>query len=948
VAGVRASDGRAADPGGNEDAATPGRHQAVEGCESNEQGETGEEAVMDAWQPAGSKGMVWEEWYTKDAEGGWVWGNHREATAEELQAMQDMIKGNRYCFAYSMDELHGYKQQVNIGAFRGQPAYVRPKHYSPVEEVIIHKHCVELCDAHLIKQLPLNSKFAARPTIAAKKDAQTGEWTATRFCVNYIKQNKGTETIPHALPLPESIFRRFGKARFFSKIDMRSGFHQLELDSESQARTAFWWGNELWCYTRLPFGLKNSSAIYQRVMDTVLTEAGLSSFAAAFIDDVIVWSDTAEEHVAHVQRVLQALEQQGLKAHPDKTIFMAEGVEYLGHVVSPAGLSPHAARVAAFKQLQLPTTKEELSSQLGMLGFYRCYLPGYSSIAEPLRKLRKQTAPSVLQWDVATKAAYQGLIDGLTRGDIVLEREDPSRPFVLHCDWSTRGLGAILNQVDEQGQERMIACISRSLNTHEARYPAWKGELLAVVWAVKHFKPYLAGRDFTICTDHRPLLWFMSAADLSGQQERWVLALQEFSFSVLHREGSSNPADMPSRFPITSAADVTGARLDQEGQVYRALPKVVFATEEQRRKAVEEFAAGTSVAAPGAAAALVWSGVTQPCEPAVVEAAAHYQLQQYVCESCCLVAGNVVAALVKGSDLPVDDGDEPQVPKVVEAASLRAWAVELSHQVLGSRVAGSPAPRGVVVVDLFGGMCAGLEACLRNGWHVSQYVYVDRDAAVRGIAVHRMHQLSLQYREQLPPSSWAMACEFWPQDVTVLSEEHFQKLQQLSGPVLVWAGWECQNLSAAGSGLGMMGARSITFFSLHRVLLRLQALLGSRLAWVLENAALDVPWQRSEAVLQDAQLLHRLLGEPLVLDAAQFGSRAHRLRYYWTNLVPQPMLAAVLSAAVRPPGRLVQGVLGPGRLCRDVCRDDSPPFYCCNKVGQPMQALPTLMATVGS
>ena len=584
-----------------------------------DQGGTGhggeEEAVMmDAWQPAGSKGVVWEDWYSKDSDGGWVWGNHREATPNQLQAMQDMVRGNKQCFAYSMAELHGYSQPVNIGPYRGQPAYVRPKHYSPVEEGIIEKHCVELRDAGLIRRLPLTSKFAARPTIAAKKDAQTGEWTATRFCVNFIRQNKGTETIPHALPLPEAIFRRFGKARFFSKIDMRSGFHQLELDEESQLRTAFWWGNELWCYTRLPFGLKNSSAIYQRVMDTVLTEAGLSAFAAAFIDDVIVWSETAEEHVEQVQRVLQALAQHGLKAYPDTSIFMAEGVEYLGHVVSPAGLSPHAARVAAFKQLQLPSTKEELSSQLGMLGFYRCYLPAYSSIAEPLRKLRKQAAPSVLQWDEESKAAYQGLIDGLTRGNVVLEREDPDRPFVLHCDWSTKGLGAILNQVDEQGQERMVACISRSLNTHEQRYPAWKGELLAVVWAVKHFKPYLAGRDFTVCTDHRPLLWLMSAADLSGQQERWVLALQEFSFCVLHREGISNPADVPSRFPVTSSADVTGARLDEEGQVYRAVPKVVFATEAQRLKAIEEFAAGTCVAAPGAAAALVWSGVEQRCE----------------------------------------------------------------------------------------------------------------------------------------------------------------------------------------------------------------------------------------------------------------------------------------------------------------------------------------------
>ena len=893
---------------------------------------------------------MWEEWYTKDPKGGWVWGNHREADAGHMAAMQAMVREHKPCFAYSMAELGGYKHPVSIGEFRGKPAYARPKQYSPVEKGIIGEKCGELKDATLIRQLPLTNAFAARPTIAATKDAETGEWTQHRFCVNYIAQNKGTDTIQHALPLPDAIFRQFGKARFFSKLDMRSGFHQLVLDEESQLRTAFWWGSELWCYTRLPFGLKNSSAIYQRVMDTVLTEAGVAEFAAAFVDDVIIWSETADEHVSHVQRVLEALVQQGLKAHPDKSIFMAEGVEYLGHVVSPAGLSPHAARVAAFKQLRLPVTKEELSSQLGVLGFYRCYLPGYSSIAEPLRKLRKQSAPSVLQWDEETKAAYQGLLDGLTRGDVVLRREDPARPFMLHTDWSTRGLGAVLTQVDEQGEEHMVACISRSLNTHEQRYPAWKGELLAVVWAVKHFKPYLAARDFTVCTDHRPLLWLMSAADLAGQQERWVLALQEFTFCVQHREGSSNPADAPSRFPITSSADPTAARLDEEGAVYRAMPRVVFASEEQRQKAIEEFIAGTSVAPAGAAAALVGPGVGEQQRPELAAAAAHFQLCSFMCNACVPVAVSLAAAAVTSSELVEEQCDGADTGHLKRAEQLQSWATALARSALStgveqSAVAAVPPPAGVVVVELFGGLCAGLEACLRNGWQVSRYVYADCDSAVRLVAQHRVRQLSLQYPEQLPTGALADAFSFWPQDVAELGVSHFKQLQKLPGQVILWAGWECNDLSAAGTGRGLAGPRSSTFYSLHSVLLGLKECLGSRLGYVVENTATGAPWQHSKDVRRDDGVLRRLLGEPLVLDAAQFGSRAHRLRYFWTNLGQQQQLQQVLSAAVRPPGRLVQDILEPGRHCRPVKVNDQSPMYCCNRVGQPMQALPTLMAT---
>jgi hypothetical protein len=248
-----------------------------------------------------------------------------------------------------------------------------------------------------------------------------------------------------------------------------------------------------------------------------------------------------------------------------------------------------------------------------------------------------------LQWDEDTRAAHQGLIEGLTTEGLCLRREDPDRPFVLHTDWSTKGLGAVLSQVDEQGREGIVACISRSLNVHEARYTAWKGELLAVVWAVKHFKAYLAGRDFTVVTDHRPLLWLMTTKDLTGQLERWVLSLQEFSFSVQHKEGVSNPADVPSRYPAASAADPTGARLDEEGHFKRVLPKVQFASEELRQKAIMEFVDGTSVAAaPGVAAAVARAAGAAAHQPALAAAAA-------ACQWVGMVSGAVpsVAAAVQ-------------------------------------------------------------------------------------------------------------------------------------------------------------------------------------------------------------------------------------------------------------------------------------------------------------
>jgi hypothetical protein len=637
--------------------------------------------VMDGYAPDGQSGVVWEAQYVKDEEGGWIWGNHREASEGERQSMQSVVRKHKRSFAYSMTELTGYHKPVNVGRYSGKPAYSRRKQYSPPEVKVMDAKCSELRDAGMLKKAGQDSRFASRPTCAAKRDAVTGAWTDIRFCINYVQLNKSTETDPYPLPLPEAIFRRFGEARFFTKLDMRSGFHQLVLDEQSQRMSAFWWGNELWSYTRLPFGMKNSSAVFQRVMDEVLQEAGLEGVASAFIDDVIVWGSDAQQHVADVQRVLEALYSVGLRVHPDKSIFMAEGVEYLGHVVSPAGLHPAEARVAAFKQLKRPSTKEELKSQLGMLGFYRCYLPSYSTIAEPLRKLLKKLAPSVLVWDEESGAAYEGLREGLTREGLCLRRVKEGRRFVLHTDWSTRGLGAVLHQVDERGNEGMVACISRSLNEHEARYTAWKGELLAVVWAVKHFRPYLAGREFTIVTDHRPLLWLMCAPELSGQQERWVLALQEYSYMVEHRPGLQNPADVPSRCPQSSSADPTGARLDEEGSVQRVLPRVRFETEEQRQRAISEFVEGTYVAQAGVAAVLLSQGLGESTA-AVDEAAAQWQLRQQLYHALPPVAAAVASCVVSGEDLVdmVDFGfvgppeQETHARVSLAQAGLKEWA----------------------------------------------------------------------------------------------------------------------------------------------------------------------------------------------------------------------------------------------------------------------------------
>jgi hypothetical protein len=299
-------------------------------------------------------------------------------------------------------------------------------------------------------------------------------------------------------------------------------------------------------------------------MDTELERGGCSSFEFAYIDDLIVASDSWEEHIEHVAKVLRALENCNLKIHPQKSIFATNVVEYLGHnVVGQHGITMNQAKVQAIKALPNPNNVSELRSILGFLAYYRHFIPGYSSLTAPLNKLLQNNQP--FTWGPEQRAAYQTLRDAMTEEGRVLRPIDRTRELILHTDWSVHGIGAVLGQKDEDGNEYLCACISRSLNKHERNYPSYKGELLALAWAVRMFRQHLHGVKFCLITDHQPLKWLMDARDLNGQYARWQMLLQEYDFQIEHRAGVKHAnADVLSRFPQPHTFDDSGAQLDAD------------------------------------------------------------------------------------------------------------------------------------------------------------------------------------------------------------------------------------------------------------------------------------------------------------------------------------------------------------------------------------------------
>ncbi|KAJ9533521.1 hypothetical protein QJQ45_026583 [Haematococcus lacustris] len=405
---------------------------------------------------------------------------HAALSQQQAHRMAALVAAHPGAFAHSLSDLTGYKGPR--GAFRIElsttdPIITKPRRYSDLELQVTDKKVQELEEAGIIQPVTGPCDYASAPTLPMKKDAQ-GQWTDTRFCIDFRRLNDATKSDRYGLPLPEEMFARVGSARWFSKLDMRSGFLQIPVHPDDQLKTAFWARNRLYCYTRMPFGLKNASAEYQRVMDAAITSASLSHCCMAFIDDVLVYSDSFEAHCEHVQALLQMLQTIGMFAHPEKTILAADRVEYLGHDVSVHGLTPTQAKCQALRDMPAPTDVSSLRTAMGVFNYYRCYIPDFSIIAAPITSLTRKGVAWC--WGCEQQAAYSTLKDRICTPGLVLRRFDPERPLVLHTDWSREGCAGILGQVDTNGDEYMVACCSRSCNVHERNYASYTGEMLAV------------------------------------------------------------------------------------------------------------------------------------------------------------------------------------------------------------------------------------------------------------------------------------------------------------------------------------------------------------------------------------------------------------------------------------------------------------------------------------
>jgi hypothetical protein len=428
------------------------------------------------------------------------------------------------------------------------PIAKRPYRMAPAELAELKEQLRELQQKGFIK--PSSSPWGSPVLFVKKKDG------SMRMCVDYRSLNEVTIKNKYPLPRIDDLFDQLKGAKYFSKIDLRSGYHQLKIKESDTPKTAFVTRYGQYEFTVMSFGLTNAPAYFMNLMNKVFMEE-LDKFVVVFIDDILIYSTSAQEHEQHLRVVLEKLRAHKLYAKFSKCEFWLEKVAFLGHILTAEGVAVDPEKVEAVSNWQQPTNVSEIRSFLGLAGYYRRFIEGFSKIARPMTELLRKDKKFI--WIESCEKSFQELKKRLTTAP-VLTLPDIQKDFVIYCDASRQGLGRVLMQ-----DGRVVAYASRQLKPHEQNYPTHDLELAAVVHALKIWRHYLIGNKCEIYTDHKSLKYIFTQSDLNLRQRRWLELIKDYNLEIHYHPGKANVvADALSRKSYGQHLEPKNVHLQEE------------------------------------------------------------------------------------------------------------------------------------------------------------------------------------------------------------------------------------------------------------------------------------------------------------------------------------------------------------------------------------------------
>jgi hypothetical protein len=418
------------------------------------------------------------------------------------------------------------------------PVAVRPYRYPQLQKDKLERQ-VAVMLAQGIIQIS-TSPFSAPVLLVCKAD---GTW---RFCIEYRALNAMTSKDQFPIPVVDELVDELHGARFFTKLDLRSGYHQVCMHPDDIEKMAFRTLHGHFEFLVMPFGLSNAPATFQALMNDVLSPY-LCCFVLVFFDGILIYSSSWVEHLQHVAIIFNELRAHRHHLKRSKCSFGTTSIAYLGHVISVEGVAMDADKVAAVAAWPTPQSSRALRGFLGLAGYYRKYIWDFGLIAAPLTRLLRRDAFS---WDEEATTAFAALKRALTMGP-VLQMPDFDMPFVVDCDASGMGFGTVLRQ-----GEGPLAFFSRPFAARHHKLAAYERELIGLVQAVRHWRPYLWGRSFRVRTDHYSLKFLLDQRLSTIPQHQWISKLFGFDFTVEYRPGRLNTvADALSRRDTEDVAD---------------------------------------------------------------------------------------------------------------------------------------------------------------------------------------------------------------------------------------------------------------------------------------------------------------------------------------------------------------------------------------------------------